>query len=134
MAVLVAGGMIVRDGRVLLGRRAAHRRVCPNTWDLIGGHLEPGESLEQALARELGEEIGITPTAFYRLAMIDFTEEAGAPVHFHVFRVDAFDGEPRLLDDEHTQLRWFDLAEAADLPDLASPRYRSLLLAQIAGV
>jgi mutator protein MutT len=129
-AILVAGGLIIRSGQVLLGRRASHRRICPNTWDLIGGHLEPGETLEQTLIRELREEIGITPTAFHRIAMIDFTEEASEAVHFHVFRVEAFTGEPRLANDEHTALRWFTLAEAAALPDLASARYRPILLAQ----
>jgi 8-oxo-dGTP diphosphatase len=122
--------MIVRAGSVLLGRRAPHRRICPDTWDLIGGHLEPGETLELALARELGEEIGVVPTVFRPIAMIDFTEEAGEPVHFHLFRVTAYEGTPRLANDEHTDLRWFALAAAAALPDLASPRYRPFLLAE----
>ncbi len=130
MTILVAGAMIVRDGRVLLGRRAPHRRICPDTWDLIGGHLEAGETPEQALARELAEEIGIIPTLFRRIALIDFTEEAGEPVHFQVFRVDAFEGAPHLANDEHTALQWFTLAEAAALSDLASARYRPILMAQ----
>ena len=130
MPILVAGGMIVRDGQVLLGRRAPHRRICPNTWDLIGGHLEPGETLEQALIRELAEEIGIRPTVFRQIALIDFTEDAGEAVHYHLFRIDAFDGEPHLANDEHTELRWFKLIEAAALPDLASARYRPILLAE----
>ncbi len=130
MPILVAGGMIVKAGRVLLGRRAPHRRICPDTWDLIGGHLEPGETPDAALICELGEEIGVKPTVFREIAVIDFTEEAGEPVHFHLFRVSAFDGEPRLLNDEHTALRWFTLREAAALPDLASPRYRPILLAE----
>ncbi len=134
MAILVAGAMIVRAGRVLLGRRAPHRRICPNTWDMIGGHLEPGETLEDALIRELGEEIAIRPTAFRPIAMIDFTEEAGEAVHFHLFRIDAFEGEPRLANDEHTALHWFTFAEAVALPDLASARYRAILSAQADGI
>jgi 8-oxo-dGTP diphosphatase len=130
MPILVAGGMIVRAGRVLLGRRAPHRRICPDTWDLIGGHVEPSEKLEQALIRELGEEIGVTPTVFRQIAMIDFTEEAGEAVHFHLFRISSFLGEPRLANEEHTALRWFSFDEATALPDLASPRYRPFLLAE----
>ena len=130
MAILVAGAMIVRAGQLLLGRRAPHRRICPDTWDLIGGHAEPGETLAETLVRELEEEIGVTPTVFQQIAMIDFTEEAGEAVHFHLFRVTAFAGEPRLANDEHTALRWFGLAEAAALPDLASPRYRPILMTE----
>ena len=127
MVILVAGAMIVREGEILLGRRSPHRRICPNTWDLIGGHLEAGETADQALVRELGEEIGVEPTDYRLLGVIDFTLEAGEPLHFQLYRVDAFKGTPRLLDDEHTELRWFDSIEAAALPDLASPRYRSFL-------
>jgi 8-oxo-dGTP diphosphatase len=130
VAVLVAGGMIVRDGLVLLGRRATHRRICPDTWDLIGGHVEPGETVAQALVREHGEEIGIIPTVFHSVGTIDFTEEAGEPVHFHLFRVDVFEGTPHLANDEHTDLRWFDLMAAITLPDLASARYRPFLLTE----
>ena len=125
---LVSGALIVRAGRVLLGRRSPHRRICPDTWDLIGGHVEPGETLEDALVRELGEEIGITPTRFSPIAMIDFGIEAGRPVHFHVFRVDAFEGEPYLANAEHTELRWFTPREALALPDLASPSHYPAVL------
>ena len=133
MTVLVAGGLIVRAGRVLLGRRAPHRRICPDTWDMIGGHLEPGETLEQVLVRELREEIDVAPTVFSPVGMIDFTEEAGEAVHFHIFRVDAFTGAPRLANPEHTALRWFSWAEALALPDLASGRYRPIFKAVEAG-
>lgn len=125
---LVAGGLILREGRVLLGLRSPHRRICPNTWDLIGGHVEPGETLEAALVRELGEEIGVRPTRFDPIAMIEFGIEAGRPVHFHVFRVDAFEGEPRLANAEHTALKWFTPEEALALTDLASPRHYPAVL------
>ena len=122
LPILVSGALILRDGCVLLGRRSPHRRICPNTWDMIGGHVEPGETLEAALARELMEEIGVTPTVFSPLAMIDFGIEAGRAVHFHIFKVTAFQGEPWLANAEHTELRWFTLQGALALPDLASPR------------
>ena len=120
----IAGAVLVRDGRVLLGRRSAHKRVCPNTWDLIGGHLEPGETAPEALARELEEEVGVRPVA--PRAVATWTFASGAV--FSVFRVDAWTGgEPRLLGDEHTALGWFTPAEACALPDLAAPEYRDLI-------
>jgi mutator protein MutT len=131
MTILVAGGMIVRAGRVLLGRRSPHRRICPDTWDLIGGHLEPGETPERALVRELREEIDIVPTRFAPIATIDFSAEANRPLHYRLFRVDGFTGEPRLANSEHTALDWFSWRDALALPDLASARYRPFLEAAL---
>ena len=57
-----------------------------------------------------------------RLAFVHEAEE----VAFHVFRVDAWTGDPVLADDEHTVLRWFTVEEAAALPDLAAGEYAAL--------
>lgn len=53
-------GALVRDAgnRVFVHRRSPDRRLLPGVWDIVGGHLEPGETPEQALARELTEETG----------------------------------------------------------------------------
>lgn len=55
-------GALVRDGqnRVFVHRRTPDRRLLPGTWDIPGGHVEPGETLEAALAREIEEETGWT--------------------------------------------------------------------------
>ncbi|MGW2820771.1 nucleotide triphosphate diphosphatase NUDT15 [Streptomyces sp. NPDC001443] len=45
------------DGLILIGRRV--KRGEPETWCLPGGHVEPGETFEQAAVREAGEETGI---------------------------------------------------------------------------
>jgi 8-oxo-dGTP diphosphatase len=39
----VACAILIQRGTILLGRRAAHKRICPDRWDLVGGHLETGE-------------------------------------------------------------------------------------------
>jgi hypothetical protein len=55
----VVGCLVVRpDGRVFAQRRSAARKLFPGCWDLVGGHLEAGESPRQALVRELREETG----------------------------------------------------------------------------
>jgi 8-oxo-dGTP pyrophosphatase MutT (NUDIX family) len=53
-------GALIRDdrGRVFVQRRSATRRVLPGVWDIVGGHIEAGETLEEALAREIKEETG----------------------------------------------------------------------------
>lgn len=47
-----------RDNRVYLQRRSLQRRQLPGAWDIVGGHVEPGETAEAALAREVREETG----------------------------------------------------------------------------
>ena len=62
MAVEVALAMLQRDGRWLIQLRdESPTIVAPGCWGLFGGHLEPGETPEQALRRELLEEINWQP-------------------------------------------------------------------------
>lgn len=121
----IVGGVLIRGRMLLLGRRAPHKRICPNTWDVLGGHREAGETVEQTLARELGEEIGVTPVESVKLATIPFAH-GGETIRFHLYRVNTWSGEPRLANDEHTELRWFGFEEAASLPDLAAEEYRGI--------
>jgi 8-oxo-dGTP pyrophosphatase MutT (NUDIX family) len=60
VAGLAVVGALIRDdrNRVYVHRRSPDRRLLPGTWDIVGGHVEPGESPEGALAREIEEETG----------------------------------------------------------------------------
>jgi 8-oxo-dGTP pyrophosphatase MutT (NUDIX family) len=53
-------GALIRDqaGNVFVHRRGPERRLLPGCWDIVGGHVEGGERLEAALAREIHEETG----------------------------------------------------------------------------
>ena len=57
-AIHVVCAMIQREGKLLLARRAAGQALA-GWWEFPGGKVEPGETSEQALARELHEELGI---------------------------------------------------------------------------
>lgn len=54
----VAAGLVFRNGRLLITRRMEGSHLA-GLWEFPGGKLEPGESFEQALVRELDEELGI---------------------------------------------------------------------------
>lgn len=56
---VVVGALIVnRDGRMFAQRRTTSRKMFPGCWDIAGGHVERGETLMEALAREVAEETG----------------------------------------------------------------------------
>ena len=54
----MAAGLVIDGGRVLITQRLADRAM-PLKWEFPGGKIEPGESPERALVRELQEEIGV---------------------------------------------------------------------------
>jgi len=116
--VQTASGLLLdAEGKMLLGLRSPWKRVWPDLWDAIGGHVEPGESIEAALVRELNEEIGVTPTDFRLLG--SFPEPRpdlyGEALH-HVFAVTAWTGgHPSNVCDEHSEIRWFTLDQVLAL-------------------
>ena len=84
MAVEVALAMLRRDGRWLMQLRdEIPSIVAPGCWGLFGGHLDPGETPEQGLLRELQEEISWQPPAL-ELVMVHHIHRRTA----HVFRAE----------------------------------------------
>ena len=127
-----ACGLILRQGHVLLGFRTADRKTYPNVWDVFGGHVEDGETIEEALVRELREELNITPTEFTYLESLNKNlPEKNAIYTYHFFRVTAWSGNgPSLVGTEHSQIGWHTLAEALAL-NLALSEYRDLFTSNI---
>lgn len=120
----VVAGLLVANGRALLGHRAPTREHFPGCWDLIGGHVERGETDAVALRRELQEEIGV---------MVDVGDRApdfhliGLGYDLRVWVIRRWEGEPRnLAVEEHDDLRWFGSSEVQRLK-LADPQYGQLI-------
>ena len=116
-------GILFRNGKILLGKRAKDRTSYPNVWDMIGGHCESGETLEQTLIRELQEEIGVTPIQFEHIQPL---YDSNNDHTYHIFVVTDWKGEPDCLQpEEHSLIGWFGIKEASKLK-LALPVYREL--------
>lgn len=112
---VTATGLIARDGRVLLGKRTSTVRFA-GMWDAFGGHLVPCEEPSSALVRELDEELGITALQPRFLGIYEDIDPTSKEVFRHyLFFVTRWSGEPRIANDEHSEIRWFAPDEAADL-------------------
>lgn len=55
----VSSWIMNKDGKILLQKRAACKKRNPNRWAKTGGHVDSGETVEEAIIREIKEEIGI---------------------------------------------------------------------------
>ena len=129
---IVVGAILFENTAILLGKRADMRTAYPGVWDVFGGHVEQHEAPEQALVRELQEELGITPVAFVEVAVIevgavdDSHADPTERCEFHLYHVTQWTGKPEnLLLEEHSEIRWVPLADVAAL-EIASPAYLPL--------
>ena len=121
----IVNALLVRDGAVLLAKRSPARRAYPGSWSFPGGHVEAGETLNDALVREVQEEIGVTPTCFRMLGSI---QEPNLRTYdeatYHLYAVSVWEGvQPILIGDEHTELRWVTLDRAGSISGLAMSEY-----------
>ena len=116
--VIEVVGAIIRDGvRYLVGRRAANKSQ-GGFWEFMGGKIEPGETPEEALARECREELDLEiehehiidsvlhryPEKTIRLTLIECCPKAGSV--------------PKAL--EHSEIRWVTVADMRAMPFAAA--------------
>jgi 8-oxo-dGTP pyrophosphatase MutT (NUDIX family) len=108
-----AAALLVNDdGRVLLHLRDAHKPISSSgRWALPGGGREPGESLDETIARELREEAGLTVPGLSPFAVVENTRTDGRTVRILVY-AGRWNGNPAVLHlTEGIMLRWTDPAQ-----------------------
>lgn len=119
--LLVVCALIERDGCILMAQRPAHKHL-GGKWEFPGGKVEPGETHEAALHRELSEELGVATTIIRPLAP---HTHAYATITVtllpFVVRLAPESAAPQAR--EHAALRWVPAAEllTLDLPEADLP-------------
>lgn len=109
--IRVVGAVVMRDGTVLSAQRSPQMSLS-GFWEFPGGKVEPGETPQDALAREMREELLCT------VAIGDHVETTAYEYEFGVVTLTTFyatliDGEPKLT--EHSEIRWIPVADLRDV-------------------
>ncbi|GAA0912505.1 (deoxy)nucleoside triphosphate pyrophosphohydrolase [Streptomyces thermoalcalitolerans] len=130
--IVVVGAALLDGGRLLAARRSAPPELA-GRWELPGGKVEPGERPEDALVRELREELGVEAEAVER---IPGSWPLRAPYELRVWtaRLCAGSAGPEPLQD-HDELRWLAPDEIWTVPWLEQdvPAVREVLARIAAG-
>jgi 8-oxo-dGTP diphosphatase len=116
---LVAAALILRGEEVLICQRRPDQPMALK-WEFPGGKMEPGESAEQALKRELEEELGIDATIGTRVTRMRHTYRSGGVVDLQFFVVHQYAGE--LTNRIFHDMRWCSLRELPSFDFLAADR------------
>lgn len=104
----VAAGLIMCGGKILIGQRK-HGKSLEYKWEFPGGKLEEGETLEECLARELMEEMGLKIHVGKPFVTTSYDYDFGTIV-LHSFWADCQNQNiPAVL--EHEQYKWVDFSE-----------------------
>jgi len=95
----VVAAVIERDGRILIAQRKRTGQH-PLKWEFPGGKVEPHETPEAAMVRELEEELGIRVQVGAEICRYEFQYPGNWPFLLMFYRVAEFSGEPKNLDFE----------------------------------
>ena len=106
--------LILHDGRgrILLQHRTNDAPTFPDYWGLFGGGIEQGETAQQAVEREILEELAYQLRSAWRITSRQFVR-GGIEYTMHVF-AEKYDGSPLLLG-EGQGMKWFSPEAMADL-------------------
>lgn len=110
---IVVGAALVEDGRLLAARRSAPVELA-GRWELPGGKVEPGETADAALARELREELGVDAEVSGRVPG-EWPLRAPYVLQVWTARLRPGSAAPEPLQD-HDELRWLGPDEIWDVP------------------
>ena len=117
--IRVVAGVCVQGESVLVCRRPPGRAHA-GKWEFPGGKVETGESLQDALVREIREELGVAAAVGAEIRRVTHRYAGRSAVELHFFAIERIDGEVR--DDHFAEVRWQPLGRLGELDFLEADR------------
>ncbi len=115
----VAVFIINNKKQVLLQRRSANKRFNPNKWALCAGHVDSGESLENAALRELHEEVGlnisINDLKPFSEREFKISDENSHITYFYYVKSNLSENDFVIQEEELSEVKWFDLDKVIEM-------------------
>jgi len=110
---LCVGAVVVTDAKLLMVRRG--RGPAQGRWSVPGGRVERGETLAEAVVRELGEETGVAGVCGELLGWVERIDDEAHYVILDFVVVPLSDADP-VAGDDAAEVAWVPLGEVPELP------------------
>jgi mutator protein MutT len=109
-------GVIINDGKILITQRSFERPHAPGEWEILTGRVDQGESFEEALNREIMEEVGLKIEVLQPFNTFHFFRGPEKVEHLGVSFVCRYKGgEVKLDKTEQINYKWATPEEALEL-------------------
>lgn len=108
---ITSNAIIIKNNRILMGKRRMTKKYFPGHWDIVGGHVEKGETLKEAMIREVKEEVGLKVLKFRKIGAI---EEKRLRYRHHLYFIIKWKGNARNKG-EFVRIRWFTKEELSKI-------------------
>lgn len=125
---ITACAFIHRNGKMLGVQRAAHKKFLPNKWEIVGGHIEFGESIEEGLLREIKEELGIEIEIEHLFYAFTYLKDESTHSIEVVYLARPKSNQEISLDPDALQkYKWLSKNEALELYDSNNSEYPAII-------
>jgi 8-oxo-dGTP diphosphatase len=104
-----SGGVVVRDGRVMVVHRPRY-----DDWSLPKGKRDPGETDEQCAVREVAEETGLWCRLDREVLPVRYVDQKRRPKIVRYWTMSVFDERPFTANDEIDEIRWLEFDDAME--------------------
>ena len=115
----VAAFIINDKKQVLLQKRSANKRFNPNKWALCAGHVDAYENLEDAILREVKEEVGldISKDDLHQFGEREFTiiDSNSHITYFYYIKSNLNEKDFIIQKEELSEVKWFDIDDVIDM-------------------